>query len=355
MNIFGPSLDHLLAEGKIKVPDSWPTDDLIPLPKDKILVGTNVQPRNVEITRWRKEGAAQMMYLNDFKRDFGLLPALSAYGPGQFAFYNDFFYDEKHDTLNKNGVIPVVRYETRPFNGFKEIIKGKHDDTFKNLGEAIARNGVPFVMIPYQLPNEGSASNYKHGAGTGWNYIDAYIRMHDIFESEGANENTIWSVKLRLGRWSNTKYQNPFSYIPPSEYIDWIGWSVNDHNIPIVGLDSHSFEHIIGSTHDRAAVLYPDKPQFLWELSTRSTKNQHKWIDDALTVMPTYPWLKGFIFDVMPFQSKYNSVYNFNPIFTEKSKDVIRKHMNSGKFAGAYTDGSITLSTHRTVGNKWKF
>jgi hypothetical protein len=225
MNIFEPSLDNLLAEGKIKVPDSWPTDNIIPLPKDKILIGTNVQPLNSDITRWRKEGATQMMYLNDFKRDVGIMPALSPYGPGRYAFYNEFFYDEKHDTLNKGGVIPVVRYVTRPFNGFKEIAKGKHDETFKVLAADIAENRVPYVMIPYQFVNEHNSVHYEHGAGSPKWYKETYARMHDIFEKEGANANTIWSVKLHLGNWGRFRYRDPFSYIPPSEYVDWLGWS----------------------------------------------------------------------------------------------------------------------------------
>jgi hypothetical protein len=303
---------------------------------------------NSDITRWRKTGATQMMYLNDFRREFGMLPALSPYGPGFYAFYNDWFFDESHDALNEKGVIPVARYVTSPFNGFSEIAKGKHDDTFKSLAGLIAKNGVPMVMIPYPSTNETTSQYYPWGGRSASSYVKAYIRMHDIFESEGANKNVIWSTKLKLGAWSRWRHPSPFPYIPPAEYVDWIGWQVNNHAKPGIGLDYQSFKQLMMNVHDKAAVEYADKPQMLWEISSPNGKYQAKWYDDAMTAIPKeYPWIKGVVIDVMTFVSS-GRYGNYNPTLTDESKEVLEKHFNSGKFRGAYTDGSITVPRLKT-------
>jgi hypothetical protein len=296
----------------------WDCNPILPIPKEGCYAGTNMQSVQGGTT--------------NFQEEYGITPTFNAWGQGTWATFNEYFVKDRHQELIDRGTIPVTRYITSPHTGYKPIIEGKFDDKFKSFANQAAEFGHPIILLPWQGANEPSGRIWHWSGAPPGQYIEAWIRMHNIFQSEGANKNVVWSTKLLNGGWPGWEHFDPLTYIPPKDYVDIVGWlctvkleSARRSNVQA----ERTFDAQFQSDYNRAASRYPTKPQMFWELGASTGPEQAPWMDNALERIRThYPRVKGVMLDVM-------ATAGYNPKHTSETIKVIRRHFASGYFKGS--------------------
>ncbi len=302
----------------------WECNPILPIPDIGSYTGTN----------WTL-GADWVA--ETFKNQYGIPIAFNAFGRGTWATSNEWFRVRDCQTLIKHKVVPVIRYIiTGPYDSFRAVIQGKNDSKIQKFAEKAAKFGHPIVLLPWQCVNEPywEGQVWWWSRGDSGEYKEAWVRMHDIFEKEGANKNVVWSTKMIIGGFGpQTEALDWAAYTPPKEYLDIIGWSCNS-NIGHYGDqydDAMSFSNQFHRSYIEAVEKYPTKPQMFWGLGAARTPGQAYWMDKALTmIQEKYYRVKGVMFDVV-----YRIVGGYDPRHTLKTKEVIRKHFSSGYFTGS--------------------
>lgn len=302
----------------------WECNPILPIPDIGSYIGTN----------WTL-GADWVA--ETFKNQYGIPIAFNAFGRGTWATSNEWFRIRDCQTLIKHKVVPVIRYIiTGPYDSFRAVIQGKNDSKIQKFAEKAAKFGHPIVLLPWQCVNEPywEGQVWWWSRGDSGEYKEAWVRMHDIFEKEGANKNVVWSTKMIIGGFGpQTEALDWAAYTPPKEYLDIIGWSCNS-NIGHYGDqydDAMSFSNQFHRSYIEAVEKYPTKPQMFWGLGAARTPGQAYWMDKALTmIQEKYYRVKGVMFDVV-----YRVVGGYDPRHTLKTKEVIRKHFSSGYFTGS--------------------
>jgi hypothetical protein len=302
----------------------WECNPILPIPDIGAYTGTNWQLGPA----WVAETC---------KNQYSLPIAFNAFGRGTWATSNEWFRPRDCQTLIKHKVVPVIRYIiTGPNDSFRAVIQGKNDSKIQKFAEKAATFGHPIVLVPWQCVNEPDWEGqvWWWSRGDSGEYKDAWVRMHEIFEKEGANKNVVWSTKMIAGEFGPQNQALDWAaYTPPKEYIDIIGWNCNS-NIGHYGNQydaAVSFDNQFHRDYIEAVEKYPTKPQMFWELGAARTPRQADWMDKALTlIQEKYYRVKGVMFDV-----RYSAVRRYDPRHTLKTKEVIRKHFSSGYFIGS--------------------
>ena len=216
----GPSLQDVRNVNKGIEDIVYECNPILPIPKRGCYTGTNEQS-GVNMKSVASLGLR-------FKDTYGLPPALNAPGVGTWGCANDDFPKECEAFLSA-GIIPMLRYVVSPYNfirgGFKEIANGASDEYFKRFAAKAAEFGKAIVLVPWQCVNEPywERQVWRWSRADPSEYKAAWVRMHDIFEQEGANKNVVWSTKLvAWGFDQSTPARDPFDYIPDKEHVAFL-------------------------------------------------------------------------------------------------------------------------------------
>lgn len=328
----------------------WDCNPILQIPPKGAYTGTNGQgslPFSSQ-RKTRKDGTSYYVskrasekrnvnqVISNFIKYYGIKPTFHAGGHGVYSAHNAYFPLETCKAAIEWGVLPVIRYVLLPHEGYKPVAKGVSDDNIKRFAHKAAEFGEPVVLLPWQCVNEPywDGQVWKWSRGDSGEYKEAWVRMHDIFEKEGANKYIVWSTKMIAGGFGP---QNPAldwaAYTPPKEYVDIIGWNCNS-NIGRFGRQfdaSVTFYRQFHRDDVEAVERYPTKPQMFWELIAYRSPGQASWINKALTmIQETYFWVKAVMFDV-----RYSPAGGYDPTHTIETQEVIRKHFTSGYFIGS--------------------
>jgi hypothetical protein len=123
--------------------------------------------------------------------------------------------DERTLLLNWTTRVHGGESEERAY--WKDIYNGKYDESIiRPAARRLAEFGKP-LFLAFDHEAEG---NRRPGQGDGWDYVQAWRHIHDIFREEGA-DNVIWTW-LHVG-WIGLENSTPHFY-PGDEYVDWIGY-----------------------------------------------------------------------------------------------------------------------------------
>jgi hypothetical protein len=318
---------------------TWECNPILPIPSVSCYTGTNFQGKQIGFTMQKTESGTFLVTpkrasgdvdpkeaINIFIMNYGIKPTFHAGGHGVYSDANEHFPLQRCRGAISRGVIPVLRYVLLPHEGFRHAAKGRFDDKIKKFAHAAAEFGEPVVLLPWQCVNEPRwpGQVWKWSRGNPDDYKHAWVRMHNIFKEEGA-KNVIWSTKMIAGGFGNYYPAIDWAkYTPPTDYVDIIGWNVNEANT------GRSFNQQYGSSYKRAANMYPAKPQMLWELGASRYASQAHWMDDALKkIAGPYQRVKSIMFDVMI------SPGNYDPTHTPKTVEIIKKHFSNGYFLGS--------------------
>lgn len=322
---------------------------ILQIPEEGCYTGSNLQPSPVVSEYYRTaDGRMQLTsrppgakeeerVIDGFFNRYGILPTFHAMGVGRHGASNDHFPENICRAAVQKGVIPVIRYVVIPFDDpYREILKGKFDDKFRKFAADTVKFEEPVVLVPFQLPNEPDNRWFRWAGYSSGQYKDAWVRMHGIFQKEGANKNTIWSTKMKIGMWKDFSYPDPFSYIPDSQYVDIIGWACNNHTKPHLGLYSMSLDEFFAHYYRQAQKRFPSKPQMFWELSSPFGPEQASWVDNALrSIQVRYPRVKGVMLDENYDPGVGDSFGHYNGTPTTETIEVIKKHFASGYYIGS--------------------
>ena len=303
----------------------WDCNPILSIPKEGCYTGTNCQGSQIGYNRLRTPSEQANECIEGFLARYGIIPTFHAFGHGHYATSNDNFPSEACAADINRGVIPVIRYVTRPFDSYKQVTLGKFDDAFKKFAGQSAEFGKPVIILPWQCVNAPNTEIWEWAGASASQYQEAWVRMHEVFLREGANRNTVWSTKLINGKWA----RDPVPFIPPQEYVDIIGWNNGAWlSRNILGTANLSFGNQFHYDYIRTAKKYPAKLHMFWEIGACGS-GQTEWIDDALkSIQNDYPRVKGVMFDVMPDEE-------YDPRHTEQTVEIIKKH-----FSGHYYIGS---------------
>ena len=68
-----------------------------------------------------------------------------------------------------------------------KIVSIATEDDIKKFAHQTAQFGYPMVLIPFEQPNTTNRAIKIWSGYPGAEYVDAWVRMHELFEREGAN------------------------------------------------------------------------------------------------------------------------------------------------------------------------
>lgn len=298
----------------------YDSNPIIPMIPGKIYTGTNSRMQiDVQQDWWLKTYGTTMTF---HKPAWGALDAM-----------NDMFPKEECQRDIQYGAIPVVNWALLPFDGFKPIAKGKLDDTVKRFAHQLAEFGHPLVLLPFEQPNEPYSRWKPWCCQPGSEYLDAWVHLWELCDAEGANKKTLWTTKLKFGRWPKFSFDDPFRYLPPRQHMDIIGWQFNNLNEPRIGLDSQSLRTMFSSYYNEAQRKYPTLPQAFWEFSSNQDPWQVKYLDDALTdVENRFPMVKVVMLDEIDIR---RDDFAFIARLSPQSVNAVAKHFRNGKYIGS--------------------
>jgi hypothetical protein len=136
--------------------------------------------------------------------------------------------------------------------------------------------------------------HFNQGPG---DFVAMWRHVHDIFREEGVtNVEWLWAPSFD----SNPKdaWNNSNLYYPGNDYVDWVGpdgynwwYGQNPHWAWVW------YNDMFLNVSKDFACRYP-KPQIVHEISGADgpgTPNKASWIQDAFQQMPSYPFLRAFL------------------------------------------------------------
>ena len=127
------------------------------------------------------------------------------------------------------GRIPLVGWGCGPSD---EINDGDHDETIRKTAQAMAAFGHEFFMR-YCWEMDGDK---RTEPGAADEFVAAWIRIHDIFRAEGAdNVVWVWCANANSFKHATRRGEWAWDYYPGDEYVDWVSadgynWGVSRRN-----------------------------------------------------------------------------------------------------------------------------
>ena len=267
--------------------------------------------------------------------DPGALQALANKIGGTPAVYMTYigwdrtFHREDEQAIANLGAAHVVTWEPKGYT-LRSIANGDHDAFVRAWAKGAASWGKTIYLRPM---HEMNGDWYSWGRGVGGNtaadFVNAWRRLHDIFDQEGATKvKWVWCPNVRYGS------EYPFADLyPGSSYVDWVcldgyNWGSDPH----LGQPAwQSFAAIYGSTYNQVTNLAPGKPMLIAEMaSTEHGGDKAAWIlKTYLTDIPKYKAIKAVVWFN---QADGNSDFRINS--SSESLAAFKQVYDSAKWSG---------------------
>jgi len=217
---------------------------------------------------------------------------------GYFAGWDQNFRADAVTSAWKRNMLPMMTWESRPINdgngvvdapsySLPNIIAGNFDAYLHQYAKDIVTTGLPMAI---RLDHEMNSTWYPwveddgHGGSINGNGPGDYVKMwqhvHDIFQSEGANQYVIWVwAPNRINNLTATHQTLPYlqSLYPGDADVDWVGMS-GYLRPPFTAGEQYTFDETFGATLAQLRAT-AKKPIILAEVGATETDG-HKptWI-----------------------------------------------------------------------------
>lgn len=234
--------------------------------------------------------------------------------PSTVGWYQSFDQGFRGDLVQQSwsrGALPVMTWMPMDSGSgtsysLSTILNGTHDDYLRKFAGDIVRTNLPVVI---RLGHEMNGGWYGWSAGrTEWNnspdkFKAAWIHVWQVFQSVGANDNTVWL-------WSPSRVDNlkpsagngitaiAESY-PGDQYVDWVGASVYLRQAKTGPDYTASFGKTIS-----ALEAVTDKPLFFAEVGSIETEGttdeaglKTAFIHNTLSAFAADPRIVGFLWN----------------------------------------------------------
>jgi len=212
--------------------------------------------------------------------------------------------------LYRRGMIPLITWEPwdpgRNANLLEDpagqanyrlsrILSGRFDGYIRSWARSIRKLGGPVMLRPM---HEMNGNWYPWCGGVNGNkpgeYKAAWIRIHRIFEEEGAT-NVTWVWSMNHASVPETRENNFLAYYPGSRYVDWTGISGFNWGTSSRFTRWRSFSH----WYDKPLAFLSKlgKPIVIAEFgSVEQGGSKAEWLLDAYKKMRGYPRVKAVIY-----------------------------------------------------------
>ncbi|RTL38004.1 MAG: hypothetical protein EKK48_22140 [Candidatus Melainabacteria bacterium] len=124
------------------------------------------------------------------------------------------------------GVTPEISLNGEFFRGGdKAIATGRYDKQLTQMAHELSQMKNPDGTKAEILMRFGKEMDLQHKfVGTGQDYVNAFQRVHDVFQNAGAdNVKMVWCPTKKVDPSELANEANPDKYWPGSKYVDVIG------------------------------------------------------------------------------------------------------------------------------------
>lgn len=218
---------------------------------------------------------------------------------GYFGGWDQTFRGDAVARSWERGLLPMLTWESRPIAAANDvaedpvyslprILGGAFDDYLRQYARDIVATGLPLgirlnhemngTWYPWAEQKTNGSSNNGNRPG---DYAAVWRHVHDIFESEGANDFVIWTWAPNIVNNLPSRHQDPAylkSLYPGDEYVDLVGIS-GYLRTPFVSANNFTFDYTFGATLDQLRAL-TDKPILLAEVgATENGGKKVTWLN----------------------------------------------------------------------------
>ncbi len=206
---------------------------------------------------------------------------------------NPLLVDELND-ISRQKWIPMI--STNPYffkecissknNLYEAIYKGVCDEFIKRAGKNIANYKKPvFIRFAWEMNLDTMDWGIKKTYSTNKDFINAWRRVHEIFNDQGAT-NIIWVFS------PNVDTPNSIDFIelyPGDEYVDWVALDGYNWGETQSWSSWHEFETIFSKSYYKMLKLAPNKKFMIAETNSVSQGgSKADWYRDLLDLeIPT--------------------------------------------------------------------
>jgi cellulose synthase (UDP-forming) len=207
------------------------------------------------------------------------------------------------DAVTASGGVPMITWEPwkrntkkQPKRVLRQIANGKYDAYIRKWARDAVAYGRPMVL---RLMHEMNGTWYPWSPGVRGNtaseFKAAWRHIHDIFGAQGAT-NVSWqfSVVAYAGDKPTTR-RGLNRYYPGSRYVDWVGISGFNWDLPKYGAYL-SYEQVFRAPYNVMKTF--KKPIIFSEVGTgvSATDRSPAWVRDALSTTTTrFPRVKAIV------------------------------------------------------------
>ncbi|WBM80296.1 hypothetical protein KIV56_01745 [Cryobacterium breve] len=172
----------------------------------------------------------------------GVQPTVTGY----FSGWDEAFRSEAVTRAWAHGSMPLMTWESRPINAkngvtdapdysLPNIIDGSFDEYLHQYAKDVVATGLPVAIrfdhemnsVWYPWAEDNGRGKAINGNNPG-DFVKMWHHVHDIFETEGANQFALWVWAPNIINNLTATHQTPeylASMYPGDDYVDWVGLS----------------------------------------------------------------------------------------------------------------------------------
>ena len=216
--------------------------------------------------------------------------------------YSEFENTYKHPNLKyrleeayKQGATLELTLQTRhaQSNMVYDILDGQYDQFLRDYAKVIAEFDHP---VMFRLFNEMNGdwcpySSYHTSKDT-MIFKEVYKYVHEIFEQEGANANTLWIWNPNSVSFPNFNWNHSLMYYPGDEYVDIVGMTAYNTGNYYPGEKWQEFENLYTKMYNDYCNWFK-QPLIITEFSSASAGgDKAKWIDNMFATIEKFDRIK---------------------------------------------------------------
>ena len=214
------------------------------------------------------------------------------------------------------------------------VLRGQHDDFLNAYAAQVAQFGKPILLrLCNEMNGDWVSYNALNTCRDAEMYVLFYRYVYQIFERNGALQNTIWVWNPNEGSYPNFGWNHTLCYYPGDQYVDVVG---------LTGYNTGTYYYNVGerwkSFHQIYDKLYADycawftQPMMITEFSCSSIGGDKlAWVREMLSDIGDMSrikvavWWDGYDLDA---QGRLARAYYINDVagLTELFRDYFAVH-----------------------------
>ena len=229
----------------------------------------------------------------------------------------------------EKGKTVELTLQTVPSSGnmVYNLLNGAYDKYLCEYARVIAEFGHPVLFRPFNEMNGDwcAYSSYNTSKDT-MIYKEMYRYIYSIFESQGANTNTVWVWNPNSVSFPNFDWNHSLMYYPGDEYVDIIGMTAYNTGTYYEGEKWQTFSELYDDVYADYLTWF-GQPFMITEFSCSSVGgDKAAWMKDMFSKIYYLDRIKAAIWwDGCDYDSKGNIARSYFLDETPEIMDVFRE------------------------------